>query len=195
MKKPILRAALPAALVLCATGATAAPFELTFTSSVFWAAKSLEGTVAVDDAFLLKVIVDNGINSAFSQSWSTSDIVSATATAGSYTATFFDSFLGSGFTTSTEGTLTSVNFSGTTFLPTTSTDNLGSGNPALSQSFLYTSTEAYIDFDPYLKNLSAWSGPVAMSAAAPIPLPASLSLMLGGLAALGGLAVARRRAA
>ena len=65
--------------------AYAAPITFTFQNDIV---ESNAAEIAVGDIFTLTVVADNGNNSLVSQSWLKSDIVSATASVGSYSATF-----------------------------------------------------------------------------------------------------------
>lgn len=215
MKAAIRHAVLPALLALWATDAAAAPFQMTFTSTVSSVTPSLDTLVSVGDLFTVHVVVDNGGTSALSQTWTFADHVSATLQAGVYFATITSGFYfppttqdsaginAASFATDAAGNLTKAAFFGAS--AGMGTDNFGGPFIGFFNGHVNTSAhdpagDVFSSFN-YSPNfggfpngrLAQWTGPVALPSV--IPLPASLPLMLAGLAALGGLAVARRRAA
>lgn len=200
MHRPHRLSALAAALLLCAGGAEAAPFQLTFSSVVSGITGDAQGLLAIGDPLSVVVIVDNGGNSALSQTWTTADTQSATATAGGYTATWTSDFFAStGFETDAAGTLINASWFGTEQSPG-SVDSFGTGARLLNGNIL-ASNWAQFFFDPSFGgtptgNPGAWSNPVRVgNDVGVIPLPASLGLLLAALTALFGVAAARRRAA
>jgi hypothetical protein len=179
--------------MVAASGAEAAPFQFTFTGSVSFVDAGLSCVVSVGDLFSLSVIVDNGGTSTLSQVWAVTDTLSATVTAGGYAATCTaDFFPAAGFATDAAGNLTSTQWFGTLESPT-SADNPGTGARLFSDG-LIASNGLFVERDAFPGSLSNWSGPVSASVA-PIPLPASLMLLLGGMGVLAGATAARRSAA
>ncbi|MGY6635490.1 MAG: hypothetical protein ACXIU8_17350 [Alkalilacustris sp.] len=190
--------------LVCVSGAAAASFDLTFTSEVSRigstgstdAREALGALVAVGDLLTITVTVDNGATSPLSQMWDLDDVVSATVTAGGYSGTWtgqwFRNITDPAFETDETGALVRAAWRGS--LPTTSgtTDSFGTGGQLFSNSVV-TSNGASFFYDPTLASLDAWAGP--LPPAAPIPLPPSLGLLLGGLAVLAGAAARRRRSA
>lgn len=185
----LTQVAAAAVLSVAATAASAAPFSLTYTGSVTTVAASLAGFVSVGDTFTIDVIVDNGGTSTLSQNWTIADTVSATVRAGTYvglwTADFYTDPSVTGFSTDATGDLTVASWFGTFDSPT-STDNLGLGARLFNGAVLASNGDL-IEYRPFLGAVASWSDPVAVAA---VPLPASLTLTLAGLAAVGGL---RRR--
>ena len=200
-----LRSIIGAGLVslVCVSGAAAAPFDMTFTSEVSElggtgpadAREALGALLSVGDLLTITVTVDNGATSPLSQRWDLDDVVSATVAAGGYSGTWtgqwFSNVTDPVFETDGAGALVRAAWRGS--LPTTSgtTDSFGTGGQLFSNSVV-TSNGASFFYDPLLASLDAWAGP--LPPAAPIPLPPSLGLLLGGLAILAGAAARRRRA-
>jgi hypothetical protein len=167
-----------------AASAQAAPIKVTFTGTVGTVDASLSSLVASGETVLIDVILDNGGTSTLSQSWSIADTVSATVRAGSYLATWTNDFFtgADGFTTDAVGKLVVANWLGTVESPT-SEDSLGTGARLFAISVRASNGDFFI-YSPSLLSLAAWSDPVRVNESAPVPLPATLLLMLLGLAAL-----------
>lgn len=213
MKSTIRHGVLPALLALWATDAAAAPFQITFTSEVDGIGGDLDGLVSVGDLFTVHVVVDNGGTSALSQTWTYAHLISAAVEAGGYSALITSGFYvppatlepdtinAPVFVTDADGTITRATFFGAVG---SGSDSFGGTVVALYNGHVDTSRQINEGIDsnfryrPHFGGFpngrpQRWSDPIP--APSVIPLPASLPLMLAGLAALGGLAVARRRAA
>lgn len=154
--------------------------------------------VSPGDTATVTVLVDNGGASTLSQTWALADVISASLTAGSYSASysppFFDLFStpASVFVTDAGGTLIFEDFAGTaTFGP--HSDSFGSGGSV----FLFNNGPS--DFfgrsapfgNAMSSNLRLWTGPVAVQVSE-VPEPASFALLGAGLLGLG-LLLRRRR--
>jgi len=170
--------------------AQAVPVELDFSGIV---SDSTVVGVNTGDAITFKVFADNGGANLNSQTWDTSDLISATIAAGSYSAATSGPAAGfGGFSTDASGQLSDLNFG--TFQ--NGSDNQGNvqfaydmdnGNP-----IWFTGQEV----SPPSPSFGAASPPsidnTTISLAA-TPLPAALPLFASGLGALGFAAARQKR--
>jgi hypothetical protein len=163
----------------------AVPVMFTYTGTVD-SVNNVGGLTSVGDAVTVEVIADNGGSSLSSQNWVIADTLSATFTAGSYGASFIDSWFTSslvtGFTTDGAGSLIIAEWLGTGSTSSTSTDNFGNG-VYLSNVGVIASNSGSIFSTPQFTIISAWSGPTLVNGA--VPEPAILALMGLGLAGIG----------
>jgi hypothetical protein len=167
--------------------AAAAPVTLTFQSQVDAVSGSLlPGLTSVGDVFFVEVVVDNGSSSLISQSWTVTDTISATVTAGSFsavfTSNFFTSPVATGFVTDESGNLVQTNWFGTFYSPT-AIDNFGTGGELLNSGSLSTASNGdQYSFADDFGTVANWSV---------VPIPAAVWLFSSGL--IGLIGIARRK--
>lgn len=184
-----LRAVAAAAgLILCgalASPALAVPFAFTYTTTIQVTSGPAIPGVNNGDVLTLEVVADNGNASTLSQSWFQTDVLSAVATVGSYTATFIFPFYVNDpvFATNGAGDLILTvwyDIDGNNF------DNVAPGSPTFYDNVLLTSQSTRLEFQTGgPMNPANWS-----VTAAQVPEPGALALFGIGLAGLG---VIRRR--
>ncbi len=190
MFKPlsVFKAALGAsAIALASSAANALPIMLEFTGvAVEGYSGSTTPGVTPGDAISWTVIADNGGTSLASQSWSYTDIISTTISAGSYAATTSGAIIGGGggFSTDGSGVLANLNFNAIQG----GTDSNG------VEEFLYYMNNAnniwFPDGFDWIDNFGAVSPPdisntvISFVEAGRVPVPGVAMLLLGGLAGL-----------
>lgn len=174
-----------AATILSAglAGAAAVTFEGTFEITQVIGLNTA-GLTAGDDV-VFTIIVDNGGGLA-ANSWSNSDVVSATAASDAYVATFNAPYfpIDPIFSTSLAGSIAAASWFDN---DANNTDTAGSGSPMTLGSGLQAGDgTTYVFQTRGINDPSKWTATVVTA----VPLPAGLPLLLAGL---GGLALLRRR--
>lgn len=161
---------------------------VTFTFSTTVGSSAISG-VSASDVITVQVIADNGSASLVSQTWLATDVLSATASAGTYQATYITPFYDfrDSFTTDASGLLSSVGFGD---VDNNNQDIFGTGG------MVALGSDALRDFYGNLAffsgcavppgtgpncstDISLWSVTIA-----PVPLPPSLLLLGSGLLGL-----------
>ena len=191
MLKSLLAGSLSLALIGFSGAAQAAPVIFTYTGEMTRVTGGLSALVSVGDIVTIEVVSDNGSSSLNSQTWDALDTVSATFTAGSYSATFDGDWFrsaGTAFVTDATGNLIDALWVGVA-TNLTSIDTFGTGAD-LNNGQGFTSNGDTYNFGPSLSTFDAWSGPTI----AAVPEPATLALVGAGLAGLGVAARRRRKA-
>lgn len=142
--------------------------------------------LSIGDTIHWQLIFDNG-GGLESNSWSNSDLLSATATSGSYQATFSEPYFFSDPVVSTDagGNVVLMGWVDGFDGPDSDFDTLGGTGVDASVNGLLASDYSHYQYDKSFTDSSQWTASVAA-----IPLPAGLPLLLAGL---GGLALLRRR--
>ena len=170
--------------------AHAVPVELDF-SGVVTNDSTMAGANG-GDTITFKVIADNGGASLNSQTWSWSDLLSATIVAGSYSGATTGALSGFGsFATNASGQLATLNF-GVLQSGTDSNGNTGfqyymdGGNPIWGTDDNVNEIGSVPT--PNIENTT-------ISLVSATPLPAALPLFASGLGALGLFAARRKRKA
>ncbi len=178
-----VRLALLATCLVVAGGAAQAATYLFSFDSTFTNGSAAAG-ISGNDAFSLQVLVDNGGNTDLNQQWFQADVLSATLTSGSYTATFNAPYLNDlTFVTDGAGQITQSNWYD---VDSNNTDTLGPGSPKAFANLLRLSNGEGLSYARLISDTQGWT----VSAVSQIPLPAGGLLLLGGL---GALAALRRR--
>lgn len=197
LKRSFLTVSTAAALLLAtqltANTARALPVLFHFESSI--TSSSIPGVTA-GDTITIDVVLDNGGTSLLSQTWDVNagtTAISATASAGSYSADYGTTFTVALFQTNALGVLTTTAFrdeGGTQF---DNTDTFGSGAPIglLFGTALITtpiSPSRFAQFSPNNFDASSWT--LEFTTIDDVPEPATAVLLAIPLGALG---CARRR--
>lgn len=146
------------------------------------------GLSAGDDV-VFTIIVDNGSGLA-ANSWSNSDVVSATAASDSYVATFNAPYfpIDPAFTTSLAGAVTAAAWFDN---DTNNADTTGAGSPKTLGAGLQAGDGTTYSFPTRgINDPSKWTA----SLVTPVPLPAGLPLLVAGLGCLVLLRRKSRRA-
>lgn len=171
-------------------GAHAATFDYQFTSTV---TSAMTPGVAVGDLVTLDMYLDNGGNTAASQTWDGTQVIDFTLHAGTYSATYRTVYMPSTFVFQTNGGagVSNVQFDGTD--PTSfNTDSFSSGfygDYLYSNPVFVDSRGAYNWVADQFTNTSAWA---EVAPAAAVPEPTNMALMFAGLCAF--VVMRRRRA-
>lgn len=168
--------------------ANAVPFHLQFQSNLTFT--TVPGT-AIGNVITFDIMVDNGGAVATSQAWGQSDVLSATASVGSYSATFNAPFGVNDplFTTNAAGV---VDLADWFDVDGGNSDSLGPGSPTVNGVGLQASN-APVGFLFFANNLNEASNWTVQAVISVIPVPAALPLMLGGLGLLGLFGWRRKR--
>lgn len=179
------------AAMLFVAAAQADPVKFTYTSTI--TSSGISG-VSVGDTVTISLLADNGGSGLSSQSWTISNLISGSLSAGTYSQSYTDGWYSApswtAFSTDATGALTLSDFYGTTY-SANHHDSFGVG----PQIYLYNG--GFLDFfgnyagqADSLSVLGHWSvEPVQPSS---VPEPASLALFGAGIA---GLMMRRRRLA
>ncbi len=141
------------------------------------------------DVITLNVLVDNGGTSAASQTWASTDTVSADLTVGGYHAYYDSDFFGSaGFTTDAAGNLLTADWFGTSdAVSGTNYDNFGVGTDVrLFNGAIQEHGSDLSFFQPSFGDINDWTAPTGY-----VPEPGTIAIwtVLGVV----GLGVRRRR--
>lgn len=177
-------------LLLEQHSAEAAPFQLQFQSVLTNATISNVPGIEAGDTITFEIIVDNGGLSLMDQTWNQADILQATASVESYTASFVPPFTGS--VDPVFGTTgAAVSLAAWFDFDVNNTDSLGPGSPSVFVTALITSTGDSFAFADNLLAAGNWTiQPLQVAA---ISLPPALLLLFAGLAGLGLLGTIKRR--
>lgn len=180
--------------VMISSSARALPvlfhFESTITSS------SIPG-VADNDTVTIDVVLDNGGTSLLSQSWDTNAgtaVLSATASAGSYSADYGTIILLALFSTDAAGNLTSSTFRDESGTGVDNTDSFGSGQPIalFANVALFDVNGNFAQFFPSAFFPAQWT--LEFATVNQTPEPTTLTLFAGALAGFTVFSARRRRA-
>jgi hypothetical protein len=169
------------AISISAMSAQAAPVQFTFTSTITnsFADPEISG-VSTGDLVTIKILADNGGSDLLSQTWTITDLISGSASAGSYTQSYIDGWFddsGIVFQTNASGNLTLTAFYGTTDSPNHQ-DSFGTGPDIyLFSDSLRDFYGNYADFGDSLGTLANWT----VSQVTPVPEPDVAFLMALGL--------------
>jgi hypothetical protein len=187
-----------AAALLIAIGwcsaAQAVPVELEFSGIVSGTNSVLPSSVSLGDSITFDVFADNGGTSLDSQTWSVTNITSATIKAGSYSATTSGSFINpsfGSFSTNASGQLATLDFQGTQ----NGTDT--NGNTILGYRMLNANDIWVAEPGLAESSFGADSPPNINNTTISLatPLPAALPLFATGIGGLGLLGWRRKRKA
>jgi len=169
--------------------AWAVPFQFTYRTTV--AISTIAG-IADGDEVVISVLADNGGTSSISAIWNEADLLSATLTAGSYTATYgapLFAGLDPAFRTDALGMLDRAVFLGGVIGTNSDSFGVGGATYLFDDAFLdYFGNPAILSTPLSAARLEDWTAPAAVSTS--VPEPATLVLLASGVLAL---AVDRRR--
>jgi PEP-CTERM motif len=170
------------------SGARAEPVALDYSDVVTFT--TIAGT-NIGDKVSFEIFANNGGTSLLSQTWSASEVTSATITIGSYSATLSGGLLGSfgSFETNAAGQLSVLSFS----FEENGTSTNGSGSFVV---FLNGSNEIF-GTNPF--GIDAFAPPTisntSISAVSTVPEPSTWAMMILGFCGLGFMVYRKKTAA
>ncbi len=177
-----LAAAFAAAFLLTVSAVNAATVQMTTTIEVSGIIGANTLGLSVGDTISYEVILDNG-GGLESNTWYDADVVSATATIGTYSASFISPYANRPRTFATDAS-GNVTIAGWLDYDDNNVDSLGGPKVVRAyNNWLFTSDGSKYLLGSYLLTPTNWTATV-------IPLPAGLPLLLGGV---GALVLVRRR--
>lgn len=183
--------------LLTAAAAQAAPVMLSYSGIVSGSLVGLPTGVSAGDTISYNVTADNGFDSLLSQSWSTTDILSASISVGEYSATATGPTLGygDGFATDSYGDLILLSFG---------TLQLGTDTGGITNIYYYMNGANDIWYASdggtiFSVSIGAVGPPTIantrITMVSAVPLPAALPLYSAGLAVMGFIGWRRKRKA
>lgn len=191
-KRIFITAAISAASLTAPSPALASPVEFVFHDTVgSWAPCILNSScplipgVNFGDLVTVRVIADNGNSSLTAQTWSQSDVISATASVGTYTGTFNTPYYSYDpiFRTNLIGEIEKVAFFD---IDIGNTDNLGNSVLLASNALISARSDNTYQYYVFFQNGISASNPNYWSfkPVTSVPTPPTLLLILTTLAAL-----------